>query len=274
MREYGYLDGQNVTFLERWAEGRSERFPEIIEELISLKADVILAVSVSAALAAKTATTTIPIVFIASDPLGSGLVRSLARPAGNLTGFSLFLGDEFSSKWLELLKEVVPNASRVAVLWNPVNPANSRYVTVLRDAGKKLGVTLQPQAVSDPDQFDGAFATIVAERAQALIVVVDPLTVRYRERLVELAMRNRMPAMYGFREFVDAGGRIAYGVNVPSLCRRAAVYVDKIIKGAKPAELPVEQPTRFELVVNLKTANALGIEIPPILLARADEVIE
>jgi putative ABC transport system substrate-binding protein len=203
MREYGYLDGQNVTFLERWAEGRSERFPEIIEELISLKADVILAVSVSAALAAKTATTTIPIVFIASDPLGSGLVRSLARPAGNLTGFSLFLGDEFSSKWL--LQEVVPNASRVAVLWNPVNPANSRYVTVLRDAGKKLGVTLQPQAVSDPDQFDGAFATIVAERAQALIVVVDPLTVRYRERLVELAMRNRLPAMYGFREFVDAG---------------------------------------------------------------------
>ena len=274
MREHGYVDGQNITLVERWAEGRSERFPELIEELISLKANVILAVSVPAAIAAKTATTAIPIVFIASDPLGSGLVRSLARPGGNLTGFSLFLGDEFSSKWLELLKEAVPNASRVAILWNPVNPASSHYVTVLRDAGEKLGVMLQPQAVSDPDQFDGAFATIVAERAQALIVVVDPLTVRYRERLVELAVKNRLPAMFGFREFIDAGGLIAYGVNVPYLCRRAAVYVDKIIKGANPAELPVEQPTRFELVINLKTAKALGIEIPPMLLARADEVIE
>jgi putative ABC transport system substrate-binding protein len=274
MREHGYVDGQNVTFVERWAEGRSERFPEIIEELISLKADVILALSLPAALAAKSATTTVPIVFIASDPLGSGLVSSLARPAGNLTGFSLALGDEFSSKWLELLKEAVPSISRVAVLWNPVNPASSHYVTVLRDAAEKLGVRVQPQAVSDPDQFNGAFATIVAERAQALIVVVDPVTARYRQRVVELAMKSRLPAMYGFREFVDAGGLIAYGVNVPHLCRRAAVYVDKIIKGAKPAELPVEQPTRFELVINLKTAKALGVEIPPMLLARADEVIE
>jgi putative ABC transport system substrate-binding protein len=274
MREHGYVDGQNVILLERWAEGRSERFPELIEELISLKANVILAVSLPAALAAKSATTSIPIVFIASDPLGSGLVPSLARPGGNLTGFSLFLGDEFSSKWLELLKEAVPNVSRVAVLWNPVNPASSHYVTVLRDAAEKLGVMLQPQAVSDPDQFNGAFATIVAKRAQALIMVVDPLTVRYRERLVELAMRDRLPTMYGFREFVDAGGLIAYGVNVPHLCRRAAVYVDKIIKGVTPAELPVEQPTRFELVINLKTAKALDLEIPPMLLARADEVIE
>ena len=274
MHEHGYVDGQNITFVERWAEGRSERFPEIIEELISLKADVILALSLPAAQAAKSATTTVPIVFIASDPLGSGLVSSLARPAGNLTGFSLALGDEFSSKWLELLKEAVPSISRVAVLWNPVNPASSHYVTVLRDAAEKLGVRVQPQAVSDPDQFNGAFATIVAERAQALIVVVDPVTARYRERVVELAMKSRLPAMYGFREFVDAGGLIAYGVNVPHLCRRAAVYVDKIIKGANPAELPVEQPTRFELVINLKTAKALGVEIPPMLLARADEVIE
>jgi putative ABC transport system substrate-binding protein len=274
MREHGYVDGQNVTLVERWAEGRSERFPELVEELISLKANVILAVSLPAALASKSATTTIPIVFIASDPLGSGLVHGLARPAGNLTGFSLFLGDEFSSKWLELLKEAVPNATRVAVLWNPVNPASSHYVTVLRDAAEKLGIMLQPQAVSDPDQFNGAFAAMVAEHAQALIVVVDPLTVRYRERLVELASRNQLPAMYGFREFVDAGGLIAYGVNVPHLCRRAAVYVDKIIKGATPADLPVEQPTRFELLINLKTAKALGVEIPPMLLARADEVIE
>jgi putative ABC transport system substrate-binding protein len=274
MREHGYLDGQNVTFVERWAEGRSERFPEIIEELISLKANVIFALSLPAALAAKGATTTVPIVFIASDPLGSGLVSSLARPGGNLTGFSLALGDEFSSKWLELLKEAVPAISRVAVLWNPVNPANSHYVTVLRDAAEKLGLRLQPQAVSDPDQFNGTFATIVAERAQALIVVVDPVTTRYRKRVVELAMKSGLPAMYGFREFVDAGGLIAYGVNLPDLCRRAAVYVDKIIKGAKPAELPVEQPTRFELIINLKTAKALALTMPPTFVALADEVIE
>jgi putative ABC transport system substrate-binding protein len=274
MREHGYVDGQNVTFVERWAEGRSERFPELIGELLSLKVNVILAVSVPAALAAKQGTATIPIVFIASDPLGTGLVASLARPGGNLTGFSLFLGDEFSSKWLELLKEAVPHVSRVALLWNPTNPASSHYVAVLRGAAQKLGVMLQLQAVSDPDQFDGAFATLVAERAQALVVVVDPLTVRYRGRIVELATTNQLPAMYGFREFVDVGGLIAYGVNVPYLCRRAAVYMDKIIKGATPAELPVEQPTRFELVINLKTAKALGLDVPPMLLARADEVIE
>jgi putative ABC transport system substrate-binding protein len=261
MREHGYIDGRNVTFLERWAEGRSERFPELIGELLSLKPNVILAVSSPAAVAAKNGTTTIPIVFIAADPLGSGLVSGLARPAGNLTGFSLFLGDEFSSKWLELLKEAIPSISRVAALWNPVNPVNANYVSVLRGAAEKLGIVLQPQRISDPDEFASVFGTIVAERAQALVVVIDPLTVRYRERIVEFAMKNRLPAMYGFREFVEAGGLIAYGVNVPALCRRAAIYVDKIIKGANPADLPVEQPTTFELVINLKTAKALGLTI-------------
>jgi putative ABC transport system substrate-binding protein len=274
MRELGYLDGKNATFVVRWAEGRSERFPELIGDLLSLKVNVILAVSVPAALAAKHGTGTTPIVFIASDPLGTGLVASLARPGGNLTGFSLFLGDDFSSKWLELLKEAVPSASLVAVIWNPVNPASSHYVTVLRGAAEKLGVMLHLQTVSEPAQFESAFAAMVAAHAQALIVVVDPLTVRYRDRIVELAMINRLPAMYGFREFVDAGGLIAYGVNVPHLCRRAAVYVDKIIRGAKPADLPVEQPTHFEFVINIKTAKALGLTVPPMLLARADEVIE
>jgi putative ABC transport system substrate-binding protein len=274
MREHGYVEGQNVTLVERWAEGRSERFPELIDELLSLKANVILAVSVPAALAAKNRTTTIPIVFIASDPLGSGLVSSLARPAGNLTGFSLFLGDEFSSKWLELLREMVPNVARVALLWNPANPASSHYVTVLRAAAEKLGVLLHLQAVSDPDQFDSAFATMVAARAQALVVVVDPLTVRFRGRIVTLAMQHRLPAMYGFREFVDSGGLMAYGVNVPHLCGRAATYVDKILKGAKPSDLPVEQPTKFELVINLKTAKTLSLTVPSMLLTRADEVIE
>jgi putative tryptophan/tyrosine transport system substrate-binding protein len=274
LREHGYIDGKNVTLVERWADGRSERFPELIGELLSLKVDVILAVSVPAALAAKHRTARTPIVFIASDPLGTGLVGSLARPGGNLTGFSLFLGDEFSSKWLELLKAAVPNVSHVGLLWNPTNPASAHYVTVLRGAAEKLGIVLQLQAVNDPDQFERAFTTIVAARAQALVVVVDPLTVRYRGRIVELATTNQLPAMYGFREFVEVGGLISYGVNVPYLCRRAAVYVDKIIKGATPAELPVEQPTRFELVINLKTAKALGLEVPPSLLALADEVIE
>ena len=274
MTEHGYIDSQNVILEQRWAEGRSERFPELVGKLIGLKTDVIVAVSLPAALAAKSATKTIPIVFIASDPLGTGLVSGLARPGGNLTGFSLSLGDEFSSKWLELLKEAVPNVSRVAVLWNPVNPVTSHYVAVLRGASEKLGVVLQPQAISDPDQFEGAFATIVAGSAQALVVVIDPLTVRYRERIAELATKNRLPAMYGFREFVDGGGLIAYGVSVPDLCRRAAIYVDKIIKGANPANLPIEQPTTFELIINLKTAKALGLQIPPTLIAIADEVIE
>jgi putative tryptophan/tyrosine transport system substrate-binding protein len=274
MREHGYVDGQNIIFDERWAEGRSERFPELISELVRLKASVIVTVSTPAALAAKNATTTIPIVFIAGDPLGSGLVPSLARPGGNLTGLSIFLGDEFSGKWLQLLKEAVPKVSRVAVLWNPTNPANPAYLTVLRGVAQKLGVTLQPEEIRDPGQFDRAFASMTAKRAQALVVVIDPLTVRYRGRIVELAAKNRLPAMYGFREFVDAGGLMAYGANVPYLCRRAAIYVDKILKGAKPGDLPVEQPTQFDLAVNLKTAKALGLTIPPSLLRRADEVIE
>jgi putative tryptophan/tyrosine transport system substrate-binding protein len=274
MREHGYVEGQNVALVERWAEGRSERFPELIAELLASNTNIILAVSLPAALAAKNATSTVPIVFIASDPLGSGLIPSLARPGGNLTGLSLFLGDEFSSKWLELLREAVSAASRVAVIWNPVNPASSHYVSVLQTAAGKLGVTLHLERVSEPEQLDGAFASMVAAQAQALIVVVDPLTVRYRNRVVELAMRHRLPTMYGFREFVDAGGLITYGVNVSHMCRRAAVYVDKIIKGANPAELPVEQPTRFEFIINLKTAKALGLDVPAMLVARADEVIE
>jgi putative tryptophan/tyrosine transport system substrate-binding protein len=274
MREQGYVDGQNMILEARWADGRSERFPELVGELIRLKTSIILTISVGAALAAKNSTTAIPIVFIASDPLGSGLVPSLARPGGNLTGFSLFLGENFSSKWLELLREALPKISRVAVLLNRTSPASAGYLTVLQGAAQKLGIKLRPQDVQDPGQFDSAFAAMVAERAQGLIVVVDPLTVRYRGRIVELAAKNRLPAVYGFREFVDVGGLMAYGVNVPYLCRRAAVYVDKILKGASPGELPVEQPTTFELIVNLKTAKALGLTIPQTLLLRADQVID
>jgi putative tryptophan/tyrosine transport system substrate-binding protein len=274
MREHGYVEGKNVAFVEQWAEGRSERFPELIGELLSLKVNVILAISAPAALAAKHETATIPIVFIASDPLGSGLVASLARPAENLTGLSVFLGDEFSSKWLEFLREAVPSISRVAVLWNPTNPASSHYLTVLRRTAEKLGIKLQPQVVNDPDQFESAFAAMVAAQAQALVVVLDPLTVRYRKRIVELTIKNRLPTMYGVREFAEAGGLMAYGVHLPDLYRRAATYVDKILKGAKPSDLPVEQPTKFEFVINAKTAKTLGLTIPPTLLVFADEVIE
>ena len=274
MRDNGYVDGQNVTIDARWADGRSERFPELIGELIRLDSRVIVTVSLQAALAAKKFTTSTPIVFIASDPLGVGLVASLARPGGNVTGLSLFLGEEFSSKWLELLREVIPRVSRVAVLLNRASPASVGYLTVLQGAAQKLGIKLWPQDVRDLSQFEGAFAAMVAERAQGLVVVVDPLTVRYRGRIAELAAKNRIPAVYGFREFVDAGGLMAYGVNVPYLCRRAAGYVDKILKGTKPGDLPIEQPTTFELIINLKTAKALGLTIPPSLLARADQVIE
>jgi ABC-type uncharacterized transport system substrate-binding protein len=274
LREHGYVDGQNVTLEERWAEGRSERFPELIGELVKLKASVILTISAPAAVAAKAATTTIPIVFIAGDPLGSGLVRSFARPGGNLTGLSISLDEEFSGKWLELLKEAVPRISRVAVLYNPTNPANAPYLTVLRRVAQKLGVKLQPTRVQDSVGFDGAFASMSVERAQALIVLIDPLTVRYRGRIAELAAKNRLPAMYGFREFADSGGLMAYGTNVADLCRRAAGFVDKILKGAKPGDLPIEQPNKFEFVINLKTAKALGLTIPPSLLLRADQILE
>jgi putative tryptophan/tyrosine transport system substrate-binding protein len=229
LRERGYTEGQHITIEERWAEGRSERFPELIGELIRLKVNVILAISVPAALAAKNGTTTVPIVFIATDPVGLGLVPSLARPGGNLTGMSLFLGEEFSGKWLELLREAVPNASRIAILLNPTHPASVGYMTVLRDAAQKLGVELHFQEVQDPGQFESAFETIIGARAQALVVVIDPLTVRYRGPIVELAKKTRLPTMYGFREFVDVGGLMAYGVNIPSLCRHAAIYVDKIL---------------------------------------------
>jgi putative tryptophan/tyrosine transport system substrate-binding protein len=216
----------------------------------------------------------IPTVFIASDPMGMGLVPSLARPGGNLTGMSLFLGEEFSGKWLELLREAVPTVSRVAFLLNPAQPASAGYMRALGSAAQTLGVKLHRQEVRSPDEFDSAFATMVAERTQAFVLLVDPLTVRYRARIVELAMKSRLPAMYGFREFVDAGGLMAYGASVTVMYRRAAIYVDKILKGAKPADLPVEQPTKFELVINLKAAKALGLTIPPSLLARADEVIQ
>jgi putative tryptophan/tyrosine transport system substrate-binding protein len=273
LRDLGYVEGQNIAIEPRWAEGRNERFPDLVAELVRLKVDVLLAISTPAALAAKQGTQTTPIVFIASEPFGSGIVASLARPGGNITGLSFAFGEEFAGKWLELLREAIPHASQVGILWNPANPANVGYLKTLQGSAQRLGVTLQPQEVQEPSQFESAFAAMATAQAQALIVFPDPLTVRYRDQVVELAAKGRLPAMYGFREFVDAGGLMAYGSNVSYICRRAAVYVDKILKGAKPGDLPVEQPTKFELVINLKTAQALGLTLPPSLLFQADEVI-
>src|SRR5262249_8223532 len=225
LREHGYVEGQNIILEVRWAEGHNERFPEIVRDLVRLRPALIMAVSSPGALAVKTEAATTPAVFIASDPVGAGLVRSLGRPEGNLTGISLFLGDEFYAKWVELVRQVVPKVSRLGVLVNPTNPTAPGYLAGLRRAAQQLGVKLQPYEAQDPAEFPEAFAKIAAASAQALIVVPDPVTVRNRERIVELAAENRLPAVFGFREFVDAGGLISYGANVPRLCHRAAYFV-------------------------------------------------
>jgi putative ABC transport system substrate-binding protein len=273
MRELGYAEGQNLDIEQRWGEGRNERFPDLVAELVRLKADVIVAVSTPAAMAAKNGTKTVPIVIVAGDPFALGLVSSLARPGGNVTGVSL-VQEQLAGKLLEQLKQVLPHLSHVAVLFNPTNPANVGYAKSLDTAAKQLRVKLLLQAVQVPDQIDTAVAAIAAAKAQALIVFTDPLTVRYRAQIVDLVAKHRLPAMYGFKEFVEAGGLMAYGVSVPDACRRAALYVDKILKGAKPADLPVEQATQLEFVINLKTAKVLGLTMPPSLLQRADQVIE
>jgi putative ABC transport system substrate-binding protein len=274
LRDLGYVEGQTITIEARWAEGRHERLPALVAELVRRNVHVMLAISTPAALAAKQGTPTTPVVFIAGEPLGLGLVASLAQPGGHLTGIALALGEAFAGKWLELLQEAIPHASPVAILWNPANPANAGYLQTLQDGAQRLGVTLHPQGVQDASQFASAFTAMTAARAQALIVFPDPLTVRYHGQIVALAAQHRLPAMYGFREFVHAGGLMAYGSNVSVMCRRAAVYVDKILKGAKPGDLPVEQFTQFELLINLKTAQALGLAMPPTLLFQADEVIQ
>ncbi len=217
----------------------------------------------------------IPVVFVAGEALTTGLISSLARPSGNVTGVSLALGQDFSGKLLELLREAVGfKVLRVAALWDPETASNVGFLADLRATAQQLKLTLLPQAVRDTGQFESAFSAMASAQAQALVVFSSPLTLRNRKKIVDLAAATRLPAMYGFREFADDGGLMAYGPNVPDACRRAASYVDKIPKGAKPGYLPVEQPLTFELVINLKTAKALGLTIPPSLLARADQVIE
>ncbi|HEX3338753.1 MAG TPA: ABC transporter substrate-binding protein [Pseudolabrys sp.] len=274
LRALGWIEGKNVAFELRFAENRLERLPELAAELVHLNVDVIVALGTLAPLAAKRATSTIPIVMTsAGDPLGSGLVASLARPGGNVTGMSLMAPD-LGGKRLELLKELSPGLARVAVLWNAANPYPARVFKETQAAGRTLGIEVQSLEVRSANDFDGAFEAARTQRPDALITVEDPLTVDYRKRIADFAVANRLPSLYGFREFAIAGGLMSYGANIADLVRRAAGYVDKLLKGAKPADLPVEQPTTFELIINLKTAKALGLQVPPTLLARADEIIE
>ena len=274
LRELGYVDGQNITIEYRWADGKFERLPDLAMELVRLNVDVIVAVVTQASLAVKEATTTIPIVMIGvSDPVGSGLVVSLARPGSNITGNSSMTA-EIVGKQLELLKETLPKISRVASLWNPANPVFQAIQRKEAEAtARALGVQLHILEARGADEIDRAFTAMAKERMKALVVLGDPVFTTHRKRIAGLAAKQHLATVSGTREYVEAGGLMAYGPSFPDMYRRAAVYVDKILKGAKPADLPVEQPTKFELVINLKTAKQIGLTIPPNVLARADRVI-
>jgi putative ABC transport system substrate-binding protein len=273
LRELGWIEGHNVAIEYRWAEGRNERYAEIAAEFARLKVDVIVTVTTPAALAAKQATAVIPIVFAAvADPVGTGLVASLARPGANVTGLSNQVS-ETSGKKLEFLREVVPGLRRLAIMANVNNPAVVLEKGEVQAAALTLGLELATSDILRVEDIASTFDALKG-RADALYVCADPLMNTHRVRINTLALGVRLPTMHGFREYVEAGGLMSYGANIPNLFRRAGDYVDKILRGAKPADLPVEQPTKFDLVVNLTTAKALGLEVPPTLLARADEVIE
>jgi putative ABC transport system substrate-binding protein len=275
LRELGYVDKQSVALEYRYANDDYERLPALAAQLVRLDVRVIVANGTPASLAAKQATSTIPIVmFETADPVGSKLVSNLARPGGNVTGVAQLVAADLFGKQLEMLKEIVPRLSRVGLLFNPANPVQWSALSSTRAAAQVLGVTVQPLGVRDPGEFEREVAGATRDRIGALIVTRDNVFVGHIGRLVELAARHRLPTMYGSRPFAGAGGLIAYGPSSAESARSAAVYVDKILKGAKPGDLPVEQPTRYDLVINLKTAKALGLTIPPSLLQRADQVIE
>jgi putative ABC transport system substrate-binding protein len=266
LRDLGYVEGRDIVIEFRWAEGRDERLPDLAAELVSAKVDVIVTTGTPSTLAAKRATQTIPIIMASSgDPVRSGLVASLARPSGNVTGFTI-LGPELEGKRLELLKEVVPRLSRVAVLWNSANPALVFYYQAIQAASQALRVTLEPVVeVRRIEELDGALSTIARARPDALAVLADRFLLSHRKRIVEFAATSRLPGMYPYREYAEAGGLMSYAPNNIELFRGAATYVDKILKGAKPGDLPVQEPTRFDLVINRKTAEALGLRVSPML---------
>jgi putative ABC transport system substrate-binding protein len=275
LRDLGHVEGQSVAIEYRWAEGKTERLLDLATELVRLNVAVIVAHGgVPPAQAAQRATMAIPVVFGGpADPVAAGLVGSLARPGGNITGPTL-MSDQLTGKGLELLREVVPNVTRVALLWNPTNPGNRHQLRVAEVAATASGVRLLPVEVRAPAEIDRAFVAMARERAEALLVLLDVMFWDRRERITALAAKNRLPSVYPFSVFAEAGGLMSYSGSRSDLNRQLAVYVDKILKGAKPSDLPVEQPTKFELVINLKTAKALGLTIPPSLLQRADQVIE
>ena len=272
--ELGYKEGQNLIVERRYAEGHAERFQGLADELVRLKVDLIVVVTTPAGLAAKKATSTIPIVHPAAiDPVGTGLVASLAHPGGNLTGLSV-LNAEMSAKRLEVIREVVPGLSKAALLWNSGNPANSLAWKESEKAARRLDIDLRSQEVREPGDFEQAFAAMTENPPQALLVVQDALTLEHRKEIIAFTLKNRLPSMFVGKEWVVEGGLMSYGDRLPERYRRAATLVDRILKGEKPADLPVEQPTIFELVINLKAARTINITIPPLLLTRADEVIE
>src|SRR5215472_5384161 len=270
LRELRYIEGQNIVIEYRFAEGMADRFPNLAAELVQLKVDVILVTGTLATQAAKNATKTIPIVMITvTDPVGTGLVASLAHPGGNVTGLSN-LYEDLGGKQLELLKEAFPKISRVAVLWDSANPGNALSLGKMKVAAETLRITLQPLEIHGPDDLELALSAIKKEHISALSALRNAVTSNYKPRIVDFAAKSRLPAMYPDREFVEVGGLMSYGPNFADLFRRAATYVDKILKGAKPSDIPVEQPTKFELVINLKTAKALNLTIPQSVLYRAD----
>ena len=274
LRDLGYVEGRNILIEYRWAEGNYERFPSLIAELVALKPDVIVTAGTPAAVAVKKATASIPLVMVAvGDPVGTGLVASLGRPGGNATGLTS-IAPELEGKRLELLKEVLPKVSRVAVLWNPANAYQIGSEKEVQAAAKVLHILVASLPVRNREQLGNALAAIPREHADAVLVLADRLFLHNRERIADFVITNRLPAMNAYRELVEAGGLISFGPSYAVMHRQAATYVDKILKGAKPADMPVEQPAKFELVINLKSARALGITIPQSVLARADDVIQ
>ena len=274
LRDLGYVEGQNVAFEYRWAHGRSERLPHLAAELVRLKVDIIAVANTPGAVAASQATTTIPIVLAGPDPLSTGLIASLGRPGRNITGVTLYPGHEIVGKHLQLLKEAVPKISRLAVLWNPGVQLHALMLKEAEVPARSLGIRLQPVAARTSDEFDNAFSAMTRAGSNGLIVFADANTFLHRTRVADLAAKSHLPAMYQLTEHVEAGGLMAYSANFADVARRAATHVDKILKGAKPGDLPVELPTKFKLVVNLKTAKTLGLTLPQSILIRADEVIQ
>ena len=273
LRERGYVDGRNIVIEYRWAEGKLDRLPGFVAALVHIKVDIIVSSATPAIRFAKEQTSTIPIVMAGvTDPVGVGFVASLARPGGNITGLT-HLSPDLTGKRLELLKEVVPALLRVAVLWNPNQPGQSAAFKDLRVAAEALKVTVISMEARNREEIERVFSGVGKERPQALFELPDPLTFFNRQLIAKFAAKNRLPAMYSFSEYVDAGGLMSYGTSFPDLFHRAASYVDKVLKGAKPADLPVEQPTKFELIINLKAARQISLTIPPNVLARADRVI-